>query len=279
MLHEAPGVPAVPDAVAASPPGEPVGAAAGLPGETDGLPAPARRRRTLPLERVGALVEVILCSGFPTQLLVFDALRGFGMQARTADGGWSPAFVIAMALIDMVVVVSLVFLFLRAHHEPLGRFLLGGRRPGREVLLGLALIPAAFALVVLVLATVLTIDPSLQNVPVNPFERLLTTPRDAAIFAFVVMFAGGVREEIQRGFIIRRFDQYLGGGAIGIVLYSVVFGLGHVDQGYAAAIATGALGAGWGVLYYVRGSVVAPMVSHAGFNLAQLLKYVLLASR
>lgn len=268
MLPEAPGIPAVPDAVAADP-----------QGDTDGVPAPAWRRRTLPLERLGALVEVILCSGFPTQLLVFDALTGFGMQARTADGGWSPAFVIAMSLLDMVVVVSLVFLFLRAHHEPLGGFLLGRRPPWREALLGLALIPAAFTLVVLVLATVLTIDPSLQNVPVNPFARLLTTPRDAAIFAFVVMFAGGVREEIQRGFIVRRFDQYLGGGVIGIVLYSVVFGLGHVDQGYAAAIATGALGAAWGVLYYVRGSVVAPMVSHAGFNLAQLLKYVLLATR
>jgi membrane protease YdiL (CAAX protease family) len=250
-----------------------------VPNVVPDVAAPAWRRRTLPVERLGAFVEVLLCSGFPTQLLVFDALRGFGMQARTADGGWSPEFVIAMSLVDMVVVVGLVFLFLRAHHEPLAGFLFGGRRPGREALLGLALIPAAFVLVVLVLATVLAINPSLQNVPVNPFERLLGTPRDAAIFAFVVMFAGGVREEIQRGFIIRRFDQSLGGGALGIILYSVVFGLGHIDQGYAAAIATGVLGAAWGVLYRARGSVIAPMVSHAGFNLAQLLKYVLLAAR
>jgi membrane protease YdiL (CAAX protease family) len=107
---------------------------------------------------------------------------------------------------------------------------------------------------------------------------MLQTPGDAAIFAFVVTFAGGVREEIQRGFIIRRFDSYLGGAAAGIVLYAGVFGLGHLEQGYAAAIATGMLGAFWGIVYWKRQSVIAPMVSHAGFNLAQLLKFVTLAA-
>ena len=51
--------------------------------------------------------------------------------------------------------------------------------------------------------------PSLNNVPVNPFERMMQTPQDAAVFALVVMLAGGVREEVQRGFIVRRFDGRL----------------------------------------------------------------------
>jgi membrane protease YdiL (CAAX protease family) len=250
-------------------------------GETTPPAAPAAHHppRTLPVERVGAFIEVLLCSGLPTQLVVFGALAGLGWEHRTADGGWSPPFVIAMALTDMVLVIGLVYLFLRAHHEPLREFLLGRRRALREVALGLLLIPAAFVLVVLVLAAILTFKPELHNVTVNPFERMLQTPRDAAVFAFVVMLAGGVREEVQRAFIIRRFDQYLGGGLAGIVLYSGIFGLGHIDQGYAAAIATGVLGAAWGALYWWRGSVIAPMVSHAGFNLAQLLKYVTMAAR
>lgn len=235
--------------------------------------------RVLPIERLGAFIEVVLCSGFPTQILVFSALSGLGLTHLTADGAWSPAFVVTMSLIDMVLVLGLVYMFLRAHGEPVAGFVLGARRPVREVALGLVLIPAAFMLVIVVLAVILTFMPDLHNVAVNPFERMMQTPRDAAIFAFVVMFAGGVREEVQRAFVIRRFGQYLGGGLLGVVVYSGVFGLGHVDQGYAAAIATGVLGGAWGLLYWARGSILAPMISHAGFNLAQLLKYVTLASR
>jgi membrane protease YdiL (CAAX protease family) len=241
------------------------------------LPEP--QRRILPIERLGAFIEVFLCSGFPTQVMVVGALAELGMRVQGADGNWSPRFIVAMSFIDMVFVIGLVTLFLRAHHEPLREFLLGRRRPAREVLLGILLIPAAFILVVLVLAVVLSFKPSLHNVPVNPFERMLQTPRDAAVFAVVVMLAGGVREEIQRAFIIRRFDRYLGGPFLGIGIYSIIFGLGHLEQGYAAAIATGTLGAAWGGLYWARRSVVAPIISHAGFNLAQLLKYVSLVAR
>jgi membrane protease YdiL (CAAX protease family) len=90
------------------------------------------------------------------------------------------------------------------------------------------------------------------------------------------MIAGGVREEIQRGFILHRFEQYLGGGAVGVVIHSALFGLGHVDQGWDATLTIGALGAIWGTIYLVRRSIVAPMVSHAGFNLAQLVKFLAL---
>jgi membrane protease YdiL (CAAX protease family) len=234
-------------------------------------PAPTRRP-TLPVERLGALIEVFLCSGFPTQLLVLAALTEAGLPARGGDGSLSPAFVTLWALSDMVLVLGLVYMFLRAHGEPVLEFVVGARRPSREAALGVLLIPAAFAVVVL--ALVLVLRPSLNNVPVNPFERMMQTPTDAAVFALVVMLAGGVREEVQRGFIVRRFDQYLGGGLVGVAVYTVVFGLGHIEQGYAAAIATGALGVLWGWVYYVRRSIIAPMVSHAGFNLGQLVKYV-----
>jgi membrane protease YdiL (CAAX protease family) len=36
------------------------------------------------------------------------------------------------------------------------------------------------------------------------------------------------------------------------------------------------LGVTWGTIYVVRRSIVAPVVSHAGFNLLQLLKFVAL---
>ena len=112
--------------------------------------------------------------------------------------------------------------------------------------------------------------PALRNVPDSPFAAMLATPGRALLFALVVVLAGGLREELQRAFILRRFDQHLGGGWLGLVLFSIAFGLGHAIQGWDTVIVTGALGALWGALYLTRGSAVAAMVSHAGFNLTQI---------
>jgi membrane protease YdiL (CAAX protease family) len=74
--------------------------------------------------------------------------------------------------------------------------------------------------------------------------------------------------------MLRRFEQYLGGSLVGLVLFSAVFGLGHVEQGYDVALATAVLGAFWGAVYLARRSILAPMIGHAGFNLSQVLKFV-----
>ena len=243
----------------------------------DALPAPVVEapKSILPLQRIGAFIEVFVCSGFPSQVFIILILKVVGLQARTAAGQLSPPFVFTVSMIDAALVIGLIFFFLRAHGERPRDVLIGYRPVLREVGIGLLTVPFVFLLVVLVLAVILTFAPSLHP-PHNPLEDLMTNRRDAILFAIVAMVAGGVREETQRGFIVHRFGQYLGGGAVGVIVYSVFFGLGHVEQGIDAALATGVLGALWGAIYLARRSIVAPMASHAVFNLAQLVKYVAL---
>jgi membrane protease YdiL (CAAX protease family) len=236
-------------------------------------------RAILPAQRLGAAIEVLLCSGFPTQLLLIGLLTAAGMPMQSAPGRLSPLFVFTLSLLDTLLVVSLVFYFIRVHRESPRAMLLGHRSILREALFGILIVPALFLLILLVLALVLTFAPWLHNVERNPFEDMMQTRRDTLAFGIVVMIAGGLREEIQRGFILRRFEQYLGGGLVGVIVFSAMFGLGHVEQGIDAALATSLLGAAWGVIYLARRSIVAPMVSHAAFNLAQLVKYVTLAVR
>ena len=238
---------------------------------------PPSGRAVLPLERVAAGFEVLLCSGFPTQLLIITIMAAFGMRPL-AGGRLSAPFVFTLTLADTVLLVGLIVFFLRAHRESPRELLLGWRRPPREALLGIALIPVSFLVILSVLAIVQAIAPGLRNVPHNPLQDLLRTPVDAIIFALVVMIAGGVREEIQRAFVLHRFEQYLGGAAIGLILFSAVFGLGHIEQGFDVALATSGLGLFWGIVYLQRRSAVAPMVCHAGFNLLQIGKF-LIASR
>jgi membrane protease YdiL (CAAX protease family) len=230
------------------------------------------------LDRVAAAFEVILCSGFPTQLIVIAAMAAAGMQPRTAGGQLSGPFVFTLTLLDTVLVVGLIVFFLRARRESIREQLFAAPRPWREVVYGLALVPASFLLVVFILVLLQIVAPSLRNVPHNPLADLAKTRTQAAVFAFVVMVAGGVREEIQRGFVLRRFEQYLGGGALGLVLFSAAFGLGHLEQGHDVSLATAVLGAFWGAVFLVRRSILGPMIGHAGFNLTQIAKFLMVGS-
>jgi membrane protease YdiL (CAAX protease family) len=47
-----------------------------------------------------------------------------------------------------------------------------------------------------------------------------------------------------------------------------------VLQGYDVALATAAMGAFWAIVYIRRRSIVAPLVSHSGFNLLELAQYL-----
>jgi membrane protease YdiL (CAAX protease family) len=233
-------------------------------------------RPIFPVERLGAFFEVVLCSGFPTQLLLVALLRGYGMEMFRPEGGLNPNFVFLLSMLDAVIVVGLIVTLLHARRESARDVLLGRVRRLREALVGITMIPLAFFVVLLILALVLTFAPQLHNVARNPLEDMLSNRTDAAIFAVVVMIAGGVREEVQRGFIVHRFGQFFGGGLFGVLFYAVLFGLGHIEQGYDVALATSALGLLWGFVYLRRGSIIAPIVSHAGFNLVQVLKHLAL---
>jgi membrane protease YdiL (CAAX protease family) len=226
--------------------------------------------------RILAFFEVLLCSDYPTQFAVGATLSAFGLRPLTPAGALSLRYVVALSLIDTALLVGLVIFFLRSHGERVRPVLLGMQSRWREAELGLTLTMGALVLAVLVISALRLLAPSLHNLERNPMQDLIRSPRDAALFALVVVVAGGIREEVQRAFILHRFTVWLGGPATGLVVSSIAFGLGHVMQGNDVAIATGLLGLYWGVIYIRRRSCIAPMVSHAGFNLIELLQFFVL---
>jgi membrane protease YdiL (CAAX protease family) len=229
--------------------------------------------------RIVALFEVILCSDYPTQLALGAMMNAAGFSPVVKNGQLSLSYVVTLSLADTALLVGLIVLFLRSHGERLRDVFIGPRPIAGEVRLGVPLTLAALAIGVVVLGAIQILAPSLHNVAHNPLQDLIRGPRNAGLFALVVIVAGGVREEIQRAFVLHRFNVWLGGGAVGIAVGSIAFGAGHLLQGIDAAIATGLLGVFWGIVYLRRRSVVAPMVSHSGFNLLELLQYVAFARR
>jgi membrane protease YdiL (CAAX protease family) len=236
---------------------------------------PPTRIRIDPAQRIVALLEVILCSDFPTQLVLGATFYAFGFQQEQPDGTLNLAFIAVLSLVDAVVLIGLILFFMRAHAESPRDLFFGRRSIGEEARLGL---PLSFAALGTAFAAILLIHqfaPWLRTEEKNPLQDLLTTPHGAAIMAVVLVVAGGIREEIQRAFLLRRFEQWLGGPMVGVVVTSIGFGAGHIIQGVDVAIVTGLLGLFWAVVYLRRRSVVAPVVSHSGFNLLQLAQFLI----
>jgi len=234
----------------------------------------AGQRRTI------AVIEVLLCSSLPTQIVIGQLLAAAGVDPRTDTGQLSPPFAFALLLIDSVVLTGLMVVLTRAHGERPRQLWLGDRPVLREIGFGLALVPLVFLMVGLLMTGLMRLLPGLHNVAENPIEQLAAGgPHQAAMLGIIAVLAGGVREELQRAFLLRRFEQHLGGPLVGIIVLSIAFGLGHYPQGWDAVIATGALGAIWAIVYLRRRSSVAPIVSHAGFNSVEVLRVALTSLR
>lgn len=243
----------------------------------ESLTNPGRPEAVDARDRATALIEILLCSSIPTQLAIGALLRLLGLRSTDAAGHLSFPFVLVLSLSDAAVLIVMMILLMHAHGESARATWLGpaaarGAKASRDALIGLATVPFVFVGVGVLLNTIRLFVPSLHNVQTNPLEQFAATPGQAALFSLVAIFAGGVREELQRAFMLRRFEQYLGGITVGIWVISIAFGLGHMMQGWDAVITTATLGAFWAWMYVQRRSSVGPIVSHAGFNSLEILR-------
>jgi membrane protease YdiL (CAAX protease family) len=237
-------------------------------------PQPSNSQPSAITHRIVAFLEVLICSDYPTQAALQVTFSALGYGPYVAPGQLRVAFVVGVSLLDAVLLIGLVFLFLRAHGERPRDVIVGHVNVAAEIAAGILLMFVALAIAGGVLLAIQHLAPSLHTVPNNPLQGLLSPRRNAWMFAIVVIVAGGVREEIQRAFLLHRFDQWLGGGTVGIIVTSVAFGAGHLLQGVDAAIAIGLIGAFWGVIYLKRRSAVAPIVSHSIFDLVQIAQFL-----
>lgn len=200
------------------------------------------------------------------------ALQDAGISALRPDGSLSATFVFALSLGDTAVLIGLMWWLLVRNGERPSDVFLGRRRVSEEVVVGVLSVPFVVGLVLALSLVIRAFVPFLRNVPNNPLEGLLGTQTGLLAFLMVVIVAGGLREELQRAFLLHRFRRDLGSAGAGLVVTSIAFGLGHTLQGWDAAVLTGALGFTWGAIYLTRGSAIASIVSHSLFNSGELLR-------
>ena len=177
--------------------------------------APLHSQLTARQQRVLALLEVLLCSSFPTQFLIASVLAAIGISPRIGDQ-LSLTFVFILSVTDTAVLIALMVAITRVHGDS-PWLLWRGRAPLMgEIVVGLMLVPVAVFMVAFLMGIIRTLAPQLHNVPENPLEALATGGAGGtALFAIVAIVAGGIREELQRAFLLLRFERHLATTATG----------------------------------------------------------------
>jgi membrane protease YdiL (CAAX protease family) len=223
------------------------------------------------VERLRALFEILLASGAVSGLLaglVLHLVRG--ERTDLLSGG--AAAVAGYLLVEAGVLFVILFALLRANRESVRSLGAGWRRWKSNALIGLAAAP------LLLLGQQATAHLFRVFLPghyleSNPLTDVIRTPAELALFIVAALLAGGVKEELQRAFILDRFGRHLGGYGVGLLVWSLAFGAGHYLQGVQGMALATLFGLVFGLLYLTRGSLVAPMVAHGAYDTAALLLY------
>ncbi|MBZ5494851.1 MAG: CPBP family intramembrane metalloprotease [Acidobacteriia bacterium] len=222
------------------------------------------------VDRIQALFEVLLLAGLVSGLLAElpFAVSALGLERLLGNIRLMSAYLLLEAAISFL----FLFLVMRAHGETLQGFGLSWVRWRSNVLIGLAIVPVLFVLNIVVSTIFQAFFPQYFQER-NPLMELIRSPQDLIILIGTALIAGGVKEELQRAFILRRFQVYLGGANLGLILWSVAFGLGHSLQGTQGMFVAGLFGMIFGIVYLARNSLVAPIVAHGAYDTIALLGY------
>src|SRR4051812_29389803 len=80
-------------------------------------PEPIEPRRPTAMERSIALLEVLICSDYPTQFALGQTVAALGYWPSQTRNHLDLGFVAALSLADTAVLLGLILFFIRSHGE------------------------------------------------------------------------------------------------------------------------------------------------------------------
>ena len=237
------------------------------------------------------VVAVALSGSFLAQWL-FSAV---GLDSQQILNSAVQLFVFMVSEASLTLLLIVFFLRLRGERLRILGWI--WEKAGREVLLGVAIVPILFGCTVSVISFFRLVLPQYAT-ETNPILGLLQDRGDLILFLISSVYVGGIKEEIQRAFVLDRFERYIGvillkswigtfqptavanektgrriGMLLGLILWSLFFALGHAIQGIDNAVGAGILGLLFGLLYIWRRNLAAPIVSHALYDIVTLVTF------
>src|ERR1051326_4849479 len=91
---------------------------------------------------------------------------------------------------------------------------------------------------------------------------LPTTPAESAVWIFVSIAAGICEELVFRGYLQRQFWGLTRSLPLALLLQSLIFGFGHIYQGWKPAVVTAIYGLVFGLVAAWRRSIIPGAIAH-----------------
>ena len=221
-------------------------------------------------ERLRAVFEIIMVSGIVSSFLVslvFVPIFGRNSMNLTE---MNVGFFVKYQMVETAVTFLILWIFMKARRETLSDLGLNWKQWKTNVRIGVLAAPCLIVISGVVGAAFQLFLPE-YALEKNPLMAMIHSPFQLTLFIITAVIGGGVKEELQRAFILNRFRYHLGGAGVGLVVWSLVFGAGHYAQGAQGVCAATILGVVFGALYIMRGSLIATITAHAVYNTLALL--------
>ena len=186
---------------------------------------------------------------------------------------------LATILFELSLFLYVWLLGLRRTRTPL-RALIGGRWSSMRDVVNDVGAAIAFWLVVAMVLLILGKILGENTAGLRSMKPLLPQgPVEMAVWAILCATAGFCEELIFRGYLQRQFLAITGRIDFAIILQAVVFGMGHMYEGWKGVITIMVYGALFGVLAVIKKSLRPGMIQHAGQDLFSGLLGSVLAKR
>jgi membrane protease YdiL (CAAX protease family) len=259
-------------------------------------PLPIEQTERPPNKRARWLVHLLILTAYPVTLGVFAAVNQSSNSTPmlpTEIGALLKA--LSVEVVAFSVIFGLAILASRPNREEL--FLRWNRRLPtlvRGFVYSIALRASLFALMAAIAAVAYAVtggnsqlashlQPDTEHL-VNA-KALVENPAYFLLNITLVSFVfAGFREELWRAGMLAGFNALLPGGLshpagrwLAIGFTAIVFGLGHLPQGWGGVLLTGALGIGLGMIIVRRRSIWEAVLAHGFFDATTFVLLYLVA--
>ena len=219
--------------------------------------------------------EIILISGIITDQIIFFLLfKILRIPPNEILKGENYTYTLLFLLISTLIIFFLFYFFqkidtLKDKNLKIPIF----KKINKKTILISLICFFVFYLFMIISSSIANLFLGKSNILKNPLLQNIKNFKDLIILAIGGAIGGAFREELQRSFVLQRFDVIFKLPYTGLIIWSTYFALGHINQGVFAIFIVGIIGLGLGFIYLKYKNFDINFFTHLFFNFFSIFSF------